>query len=181
MSARFSLPFAERCLDRLLPWLCPHAELIEVAGSIRRRCQSIGDIDLVIIPKTTPETDLFGAATSHRNLTSDEVRRRCAELNWPMRTDGPNCQIFESAGVQVDIWYATPETKGTVLMCRTGSKEHNIWLADAAAARGAHWNPHHGLQIGGRVLAGTEDEIYRAIGIDFLPPEARNHSFPKPR
>ena len=181
MSARFSLPFAEKCVARILAWLRPHAELIYVAGSIRRRCQSIGDIDLVIIPNTAAILDLFGNATGNRNLTSEEVRRTCLEKGWPMRTDGETCQIFESGGVQVDIWYATPETRGTVLMCRTGSKEHNIWLAATAAARGAHWNPHHGLKIGGKVIAATEEEIYSALGIDFLPPEARNHSFPKPR
>lgn len=177
-SRRFSLQFANACLAKILPWLSPYAERIEVAGSIRRKCESIGDIDLVVIPKTVPISDLFGNPTGQRNKVAEEIRKTCLERGWPLVKDGAQYLVFESGGVQVDIWFGTPANFGTLWMCRTGSKDHNIWLASGAAKRGGHWHPHDGLTLGGKLIAAEEKEIYAALGLQYLFPEAREKNLP---
>lgn len=178
-SKRFSLAFARKCCDKLVPWLEPFCLRLQVAGSVRRKCPTIGDIDLVCIPKTRDVMDIFGEPTGEtENLLGKEIHETCKEKGWVISKDGPQCIIFESAGVQVDIWMGKPTNWGTLLMCRTGSKEHNIWLAMGAEKRGGRWNPHDGLRLGGYNHAGTEEDIYKALGVPFLPPEARNCNFP---
>jgi DNA polymerase (family X) len=182
MSRRFSIHFANACAERLIAWLTPHCERIHIAGSIRRKCSDIGDVDLVCIPKIQPFLDLFGAPMTPRNLTAHEIKRRCLAEAWLIIKAGPTYLVFEGGGVQVDLWFCTEETWGTVLMCRTGSKEHNIWLAGLARKRGGHWDPHHGLLLPGHrgQFSRTETEIYTAIGVGFIPPEARDRNFPEP-
>ena len=182
MSRRFTLHFANACAERLLAWLTPHCERIEVAGSIRRKCQDIGDVDFVCIPKMQAMADLLGNPETPKNLTAHEIKRRCLAEAWPIIKAGPTYLVFEGGGVQVDLWFCDEGNWGSVLMCRTGSKSHNIWIAGIAKNRGGHWHPHCGLQLPGRrtTIAKTETDIYSAIGVDFIPPEARDRHFPEP-
>jgi DNA polymerase (family 10) len=178
---RLPLDYARRCAERLTAWLTPFTERLEVAGSIRRKLPTCGDIDLVAIPRTAPQHDLIGDVMNTRNLMAEEIRRTCRDKGWLQVKDGENYVVFEANGIQVDIWFGTAATFGSLLMCRTGSKDHNIWLASAAGKRGGHWNPHHGLRLHGKVHGATEEEIYSALGVPYLVPEARNHSFPPVR
>lgn len=172
-----TLSFAERCAVRLVEWLSPKSERLEVAGSVRRRRPQVGDIDLVCVPKIDRSTDLFGAQLAVRNLAADEVRRRCKEEGWTIRSDGEHYMVWDARGVQVDLWFATPERIGTLLLCRTGSKEHNIWLAERAIAFGGKWNPHHGLYLPGRArVADCEGAIYDALALPLIAPEDREIS-----
>lgn len=168
-----NLIYAQRCAEKLINWLMPFCEKIQVAGSIRRERQTVGDVDLVVIPKLRTEKDLLGTITGHQNLVADEVRRRAAEERWTILKDGPAYLVWMARTVQVDIWFATRATWGTVLMCRTGSKEHNIWLASRAGEMGGHWNPHHGLTIGQTTASETEESIYQLAGVPFIEPGRR--------
>jgi DNA polymerase (family 10) len=174
------LDFAQRCADKLVAWLTPHCNEIQVAGSIRRGRAEVGDIDLVVIPWTKPIVDLLGNQLGVHNVTADEIRRRIAEEKWQLDKDGPAYMVWRAAtaqGIQVDLWFATRETWGSVLMCRTGSKEHNIWLASRAKRMGGHWHPHRGIFLGGRVVGETEEEIYQFAGVPFIPPERREAGY----
>jgi DNA polymerase (family X) len=181
MSRRFTLQYGRACAEKLLPWLTPYCDRLEIAGSLRRQRRDLGDIDLVAIPKLEMERDLLGAPLTPKNLCAHAIRARCLEKAWPMVKWGPQYLVFEADGVQVDLWFATAETFGSVLMCRTGSKEHNIWLAQLAADRGGHWNPHHGLRLPGHrtVFAREEHEIYAALGRPFLEPTLRDGRLPR--
>lgn len=178
MSRPMNLAFARKCADRLVARLQPACERIEIAGSIRRRRPQCGDIDLVIVPKLKPVHDLFGNVVANTNLAVLEIKKVFTELKGLLVKDGDNYMVIESSGIQVDIWFGTAETFGTLWMCRTGSKAHNIWLATGAAKRGGHWNPHQGLRVAGKTWSRTEEEIYAAIGVPFLPPEARDFDLP---
>lgn len=168
-----TLVYAQRCADRLLDWLMPYCELVRVAGSIRRGRPEPNDIDLVAIPKIDFERDLLGQPVRTRNLAENAIRMRAGEEHWELGKCGPQYMVWVAKGVQVDLWFATPGTWGTLLLCRTGSKEHNIWLAQRAKVAGGHWNPHHGLTIHGGTVGAMEVDIYEALGLQYIEPENR--------
>lgn len=171
------LPFAQRCADRLVEWLRPISDRVEVAGSIRRRRPEPGDIDLVVIPKIEIEKDIFGAPLKPVNLTWREIDRRATADGWKVLRAGSEIVSWTHAGVQVDLWFTVPEYWGTVLLCKTGSKEHNIWLANYAIAQGGKWHPGHGLYLNHRRVSETEEAIYAALKVPYLPPERREPQY----
>lgn len=168
-----NLPFATRCADRLVEWLTPHAERVAVAGSVRRRKATPNDVDLVVIPRHVEERDMFNTLVARKNATWAEIDRRATADRWSIRCAGSQVVSFVSGGVQVDIFWATPENWGTHLLLHTGSKEHNLWLLRYAEARGARWHPSIGLYVQGCIHRTTEEEIYVALGLDPIPPEQR--------
>ncbi|MBX3747299.1 MAG: hypothetical protein KF833_18475 [Verrucomicrobiae bacterium] len=165
-----TLAFAERCVERLAARLQPFSERMAVVGSIRRRRAEVGDIDLVAIPKVEQEPDLLGTVVTQRNLLAAEVGSWCQAEGWPLTKDGSSYLSWIARGVQVDLWFATPAIWGSLLLCKTGSKEHNVWLCMRALDLGGKWNPHHGLYLDGRVVGEDEALIYRALGLPFLDP-----------
>jgi DNA polymerase (family 10) len=167
------LAFAERCAERLVGWLLPFCDRIEVAGSIRRRRPECGDIDLVVLPRIEVEHDMFGAEAARRNVTWIEIDRRASADHWKVMRAGAEIVSWVHQDVQVDVFFADPRFWGSVLLCKTGSKEHNIWLANYALTQGAKWNPTAGLYIGNRRVSESEEAIYRALGLQPIPPEKR--------
>lgn len=167
-----ALKLATRVLNELAP-LCVK---IEIAGSIRRRRPICNDIDLVAIPRC-------------REDFRERVMRHC---KLAMKSDGvtpigdgDNMLVVNMAnGVQLDIWFAKeakkelfrkiPSNWGTVLLCRTGSKQHNIHLAQTARDLGYHWQTMIGLTQAGNWVAGeTEEEIFHVLQMPYLDPEQR--------
>jgi DNA polymerase (family 10) len=184
---------AERYARKLVEWLEPYCERIRVAGSIRRRRPVCNDVDIVCIPKSTERRDLLGEVIGRTNHCWEFLRayvrdnaRRVSQLEVsPRFISGGDAEgkqvIIDLPKCQLDLWFATPATWGTRLLCRTGSKEHNIWLCERANARGLHWNPYEGLtrapeglaRQGGAVVCNTEEEIYEALGLQWIQPENR--------
>jgi len=166
-----SLPLAQadKLASKISAELKPFCERIEIAGSIRRRRPTVNDIDLVVLP-------LEGQTNA--------LRARVLERTVPI-SDGPEVILtLLTNGVQLDLWLAqrpkkdlfsaTPTNFGALLLSRTGSKEHNIWLCTVAQKMGRHFNPHYGVFEHGKMLASaTEEEIFSALRLEFIPPEAR--------
>jgi DNA polymerase/3'-5' exonuclease PolX len=107
-----------------------------------------------------------------------------------MIIDLPKCQL--------DLWFADESTFATRLLCRTGSMEHNIWLASRAKRQGKKWNPYEGILTGGewRSAMGMPDvytppndcalqlstfkseaELYSALDLPFIEPKDRELPF----
>jgi DNA polymerase (family 10) len=81
----------------------------------------------------------------------------------------------EYSGVQVDIYFATKETWGILLLVRTGSKEHNIKLCQHAINKGMKLSVSNGLMKGNEVIASmTEEDIFKGLGMDYIKPEDRD-------
>lgn len=167
------LAFGEECVVKLLEWLGPFAERIDVAGSIRRKRPVVSDVDLVVIPRVEAEKDLLGPTGRTRNLTWNEIDRRATVDKWTVIRAGTEIVTWVAKSGQVDLFWATPETWGTVLMLRTGSMQHNVWLAKYAQSVGAKWHPQIGLYKDHRKIAETEEAIYGALGIRFIQPPDR--------
>ena len=161
---------AKAYAEKIVRELKPFCSRIEIAGSIRRRRPICHDIDIVCIP-------VDGAGLEARVLAAAAVRHCCGE------------QVFRvdlKTGVQLDIYYAHEDRRdlfkvvqpcnwGTLLLCRTGSKMHNIKLCQRAAGLGLRWDPHHGIfnGAGDCIASATEEDVYKALEMEWIEPEAR--------
>ena len=177
-----SLSIAEQVSGRLLlanAWAVAHGLAdrlrgvpgvthVELAGSFRRRRDTVGDLDLLVCGGT-PE-QVMEAFTTHDRVA--EVLAR-GETRSAVRL---------ADGLQVDLRLVPEESFGAALLYFTGSKEHNIELRRVANDQGLTLN-EYGLvreqdarakSAPDAVVAGrTEQDIYRALGLDWIPPELR--------
>lgn len=181
MSA-MALPVARHYAQKIVEWLGPACERLEVAGSIRRGRPLCNDIDIVCIPKFEVQTDLLGTVVSKRSLVhkllSEYVQASSGRAIWQAGQDNPDARnyIVQLPKCQLDIFCATPDTWGTLLLCRTGSKEHNIWLAQRAERQGKHWNPYRGVIEGSGTIGETEEAVY-GLGLEFMLPMVREAEY----
>ncbi|MFO7568126.1 MAG: DNA polymerase/3'-5' exonuclease PolX [Enhygromyxa sp.] len=139
----------------------PGVEQVAVAGSIRRRRETVGDIDVLVAAE--PEA---GARASRAFEDLPGVIDVIAS--------GPSkSTVSLDNGLDADLRVVAPESFGAALLYFTGSKAHNIALRKIAMARGWKLN-EYGLFEGKRSIAGqTEAEIYEALGLSWIPPELR--------
>lgn len=169
------LSAATALAEKIKAELQPFCERIEIAGSIRRGRPEVGDIDLVILPKPG-QLAAIKARCLHRCAPVTEGDQNFI-VRLPMSGPLP--------GAQLDIFFARPATKdffqevpcnfGTLLLCRTGSKEHNIFLVEHAKRMGLTWHPYRGVvDPEGYILASaTEQAIFTALDLEFIPPAQR--------
>ena len=158
---RFKLPVAEaeaNSLVKLLSSSSDHGHIV-VAGSYRRRRDTVGDLDVLV---TTPDGVAIGdSLVAYENSTKVLAHGRT-------RTT-----VVLRSGLQVDLRVVPEESYGAALMYFTGSKAHNIALRSIANEHGWKLN-EYGLFDGDRRIAGaTEEEIYKKLGLMFVLPELR--------
>jgi DNA polymerase/3'-5' exonuclease PolX len=161
----------------------------EIAGSIRRQRPFVNDIDIVIIPRIEPIHDLTGhviAVKNHwHNWMLNAVATNTDRLRWVTGATNPvgsnyQVEVLKDGRVhyQVDFFIATPADFGAVLLCRTGSKEHNIWLCEQAKLLGGKYEGAKGYRDEHFTLhSETEEAIYTALGLPFIKPENREAEY----
>jgi len=132
---------------------------IEVAGSFRRRRETIGDLDILV---TSP--------------TPEQVMARFTEYPDVKRvvSRGPTrATVRLSNGLQVDLRAVEPDAYGSALQYFTGSQAHSIELRKIAQSKKLKLN-EYGVYQGTRRIAGrTEQDVYTALGLDWIAPELR--------
>lgn len=134
---------------------------IEIAGSIRRRRESIKDIDLVA---TSPDA----AAVMEAFVNLPQV--------YDVSMKGPTrASVIIRDGVQVDLRVVEPESFGAALAYLTGSKPHNVRLREMAVKRGMKINEYgiFGDSDNVRLGGASEEDVYRLLDLPFIPPELR--------
>jgi len=155
---RFRLSVAEAEAEALVSYLRNRGRVV-VAGSYRRRRDTVGDLDVVV-------TAADAAAVGDRLAGYENVAEVLA--HGPTRTT-----VVLRSGLQVDVRAVPQGSYGAALLYFTGSKAHNIALRGIAVRRGWKLN-EYGLFSGRRRIAGaTEEEIYKKLGLAFIPPELR--------
>jgi DNA polymerase (family 10) len=158
---RFKLSEAEAEAEALLGHLRPSASegKVIVAGSYRRRRDTVGDLDVLMVASD-------GSAAGQKLTKYENVTDVLA--HGPTRTT-----VLLRSGLQVDLRVVPKASYGAALMYFTGSKSHNIALRGLANDRDWKLN-EYGLFAGRRRLAGaSEEEIYRKLGLEEIPPEMR--------
>ena len=139
----------------------PGVTRVELAGSFRRRRETVGDLDVLVCGGEAEQ--VMTAFTQHFSV-ADVLGR--GETKSSVRLE---------AGLQADLRLVTEESFGAALLYFTGSKEHNIELRRIAIDQGMSLN-EYGLTKGKRVVAGqTEEGVYQALGLAWVPPELREN------
>ncbi|HEX3131840.1 MAG TPA: DNA polymerase/3'-5' exonuclease PolX [Thermoanaerobaculia bacterium] len=163
-TSRMLLREAERSVEPLVGYLraIPEVERLEVAGSYRRKKETIGDIDLLAIATVPgPVMEAFVHYPQVRQvLMSGETRS----------------SVTLGSGLQVDLRVVPPECYGAALVYFTGSKEHNVKLRRRAVEQGLRISEYGVFREpgGDLVTAGREEaDVYATVGLPWIPPELR--------
>jgi len=183
---RYPLAAAEAVAASLLAALAPHCERIVVAGSIRRRKPTVGDIELLFIPKFDKRQvppDLFPREVSLADLKFDALINGGVLVKRPNKNGATawgeknKLAIHAASGIPVDLFTATRENWFNYLVCRTGGAETNKRIAMAAQPRGWKWEPKSAgflnLAYKPRFVVRPEQDVFLCAGLDYLEPEAR--------
>jgi DNA polymerase (family 10) len=136
------------------------AATFEAVGSLRRGCESCGDIDIL-----APDADL--------SLMDAFIEYRLVER--VLAHGDTKSSVRLTGGFQADLRLVPAESRGAALQYFTGSKAHNIALRDRAVARGFKLNEYGLFRLDDdtKVAGATEAEIYEALGLAWIPPELR--------
>ncbi len=191
---RIPLAQAEELAAELVSLLSPSCDRISVAGSIRRRRPEVGDVELVAIPLVIERERPTGLFESEI-VREDQLAVSCETLFdrkdqygrqiWTKRLDsngrhawGPLHKRATWRGFAVDLFCATPANWGWILLLRTGSREFNQRLVTERRKGGCmpEWLQSKGgmlMSSGQLVPTPTEESVFLALGLEFVPPELR--------
>ena len=137
----------------------PGVARVEVAGSIRRRKETVGDADLLALART-----------------AEAAIAAFAQLPAVARVLGQGdtkCSVKLQDGLQVDVRVVPEESFGAALLYFTGSKAHNVALRQLAMKKGWKLNEYGLFRSTRRIAGRTEQEIYDRLGLAWIPPELR--------
>ena len=151
-------------LAREIVWILeklPAVREISMAGSLRRMRETVRDFDLLIT--STKPAKVMGTFTSLPQVAEVLVHGET------------KATIRHREGIQVDLRVVEPECFGAALQYFTGSKEHNIRVRELASRKGLKVSEYGVFNeaTGKRIAGATEEEVYRAIGLPYIPPELR--------
>jgi len=136
-------------------------EIISQAGSLRRKKETIGDVDFLVVTKNPKKVmDFF--------VSLPDVDKVWAK-------GATKASVKMSGGFDIDLRAVSEKSYGSALQYFTGSKEHNIATRKIAINKGLKLN-EYGVFKGKRMVAGwSEEGIYRALGMSFVEPELREN------
>lgn len=176
---------ADVVAQALIHHLKPHAERIAVAGSLRRKKEEVGDIEIVMIPKTFQEKNLLGELdgplldTVEQGLASYNAcecpysdRPALSKLN-----DGTRYMKLREnlVGIQIDLFIIRfPAQWGPIISIRTGSAEYSKRLVTALRTKGMRCEDGRVLDSLGRLVSCPEEiDFFRACGAKMIDPVKR--------
>jgi DNA polymerase (family 10) len=169
-AGRFRIDVAEQAAQSLSAYLLAFdgIEKVTPAGSLRRGRETVGDLDLLV---TGPACELEQTAAAVEYVAAypgihDIIVRGENKISFHL-----------SNGLQVDVRLLPAASYGAALQYFTGSKAHNVALRQRALKMGytlSEWALAR-LSDGSPVAAATEEEVYAALGMDWIPPELREN------
>ncbi len=167
---RFAIHTGEQAAEKLIVYLrdFPGLERIVPAGSLRRGRETVGDLDILVTGPGCAE-DRVAAAVEHTAA-------------WPLAgtilAKGANKVSFRMrSGLQVDVRLLPEGSFGAALQYFTGSKTHNVAVRQRALRRGYTLSEYALARVedGSFVAGASEEEIYAALGLAWIPPELREN------
>lgn len=170
-SGRFLIDVAETAAEKLIAYLreFPGFTTILPAGSLRRGRDTVGDLDILATGPACAE-DRVSAAVEHAAAYPPATT---------MLAKGQNKVSFRlRSGLQVDVRLLPEGSYGAALQYFTGSKMHNVSVRQRALKRGYTLSEYALARVddGAFVAGATEEEIYAALGMDWIPPELRENN-----
>lgn len=149
--------------EKVIKVLGPMCERIEVAGSVRRGLERVGDIEVVAIPRSSVINDLFGNMVTVRSVFED--RRDLFEEMGEVRKFGRRQVTLELVpeGVMLDAFFVLPPASwGVIYTLRTGPKDFAKWLVTNRSKGGAlenGWRSEGGRITDGQVELRFDEEL----------------------
>ncbi len=170
--SELDLKKAETLANGIKATMCIYCDKIEIAGSIRRQSLKVHDLDFVVVSNSDREWQKIG----------EELKRLKAK---------PGCQgnavikayaPCENGFFQVDFYRSEPSTFGIHLLVRTGSADHNMWLAGQAFTKGMRLKYSQGLLKDNVAVAGADEAgVFAALGLPCPAPCDREIVDGKPK
>ena len=152
-----ALPFAEDLALQLSQ--IPAVGRVEIAGSARRRCETVGDVDLLV------------QATQGKKVIDAFIK--FPAIQEVLAAGATKASVFLEQGLQVDVRAVSKKSFGAALSYFTGSKEHNVALRGLAVDKKLKLN-EYGLFKGEKAIAGSDEQgIYAKLGLAYVEPELR--------
>ncbi len=150
---------AEELREYLLKF--PGVEIVEIAGSYRRRKETVGDLDILVIAEDYPKvSEYFIKFPKVKEVHSAGLTRST---------------VFLQNDLQVDLRAVARESYGAALHYFTGSKAHNIEIRKIAIEKGLKVNEYGVYRGIERIAGATEEEVYKAVGMSYVEPELREN------
>ena len=159
--ARVSIALARPSVEALLSYLQQVPGVLEVAeaGSFRRCAETVGDIDILV--------------TAGGDSPVMERFTGFADVGQVLVRGTTKSSIVLRSGLQVDLRLVAPESFGAALQYFTGSQAHNIAIRRIGRQRGLKINEYGVFNADGKVAGDTEESVYRALDLSWVPPELR--------
>ncbi len=157
-----------RYLVEKLKTKIPEIDRIEIAGSIRRRKETIGDIDILVSTEDNLETrERIVQEFINLNEVSEILAKGDKKASVIMKFDGRERQV--------DLRIFKNEEWGAALQYFTGSKQHNVHLREIGKEKGLKINEYGVFKVDTdeKIAGRTEEEVYKAVGLVWIPPEMR--------
>ena len=131
------------------------------AGSLRRMRSTVGDLDILVAAKDS-------AAVMEAFVNLKGVERVLGKGEFKA-----SIEFFD--GVRAQVWVHPPQEFGTALQYATGSKDHNVQLRQIALDKGLSLSDHSfkKMKSKGEIFCATEEEVYKTLGLPWIPPELR--------
>ncbi len=170
-SGRFLISTAEQAADKLIEYLraFPGLERIVPAGSLRRGRETVGDLDILVTGPACAEDAAAAAVeyTAAYPLAGTVLAKGANKVSFRMRS-----------GLQVDVRLLPEGSFGAALQYFTGSKTHNVSIRQRALRRGYTLSEYALARVedGSFVAGASEEEIYAALGLAWIPPELRENN-----
>ena len=163
---RMPYAVAKKIADNIISTVIkiPGVQKATLAGSLRRKKESIGDIDIIVMAEPKYRKQIASKFTA-----LPAIKKVLAKGNTKVSV------VLNPNDVQVDIRIVSPYEYGAALLYFTGSKEHNIKLRTIARNRGYKINEYGLFEAGthNRIAGATEEEMYRALNMHYIQPEER--------
>jgi len=174
--------------EELTAALAPVCSRIAVAGSLRRGKPTVGDVELLFVPRFEERPHELWKPLQF-NLAEEEIGNLLARGTLAKRPSikgtfawgAKNKLALHRNGIPVDLFTATAANWWNYLVCRTGPAESNMLIAMEAQKRGWKWNPYDAGFSRGGPLAGereehavtSEEDVFAFVGLPYHPPEER--------
>lgn len=162
-SRRIKLVVAGHYAESLVTYLqsARGVKKVQVAGSYRRARETVGDLDILVIAAQ-------GRSVIEHFIAYDEV-------DSVLSQGTTRATVILRSGLQVDLRVVPQDSYGAALYYFTGSRSHNIAVRRIAQKQGLKLNEYGVFRGDTRIAGESEDDMFHAIGLPFIPPELREN------